>query len=159
VIAVEAKADESFGPTVGEALKAAHVRLDENPRSKGLVRIEELTASLFGRDITDPVVSSLRYQLLTACAGALSEAARLSWARALMLVHEFVTDSTADKKHRRNSADLNQFVSVLSRSSIETVATGEIAGPIEVPGAPLFAGGTGLFIGKVTRRMRTGDGQ
>ena len=72
VLAVEAKADESFGETVAEALAAAVDRKLENPRSNGVARVEQLAAALLGPRLKgESALGKLRYQLLTATAGAL----------------------------------------------------------------------------------------
>jgi hypothetical protein len=68
-----------------------------------------------------PPLNGIRYQLLTACAGALCESERRGYNRVLMLVHEFVTDKTSDKNHHRNAADLDAFVKFLSKGAIATV--------------------------------------
>ena len=60
-VTIEAKADESFGETVVDALGAALDRLDTNPRSKGIQRIEGLVKSLFmPRQEGMPKVGDLR---------------------------------------------------------------------------------------------------
>lgn len=47
-ITIEAKADEPFGATVAETFSNALERLIENPRSRGVRRIEDLAHALFG---------------------------------------------------------------------------------------------------------------
>jgi hypothetical protein len=157
LIAVEAKADEPFSETVAEALAAAVDRNLKNNRSNGVARIEQLAAALFGpRQSGDPPLKAIRYQLLTACAGALCEAQRRGYSRALMLVQEFVTVKTSDDKHFRNRADLDTFVKRLSHGSVSTVHPGGIYGPFAVPRAPFLWPGVALFVGKVSRNLRTG---
>lgn len=133
LIAVEAKADEPFGNSVEDTYAAALTRLQKNDRSNGVTRIERLAMALFGSGkFNIPPLNGIRYQLLTACAGALCESERKGFDRVLILVHEFVTDKTSDNKHRRNAADLDAFVRCLSRGSITTVKSGEICGPVFV---------------------------
>ena len=48
MIAVEAKADESFGATLAATSRAASKRKAENPRSKGLDRLERLAEVVLG---------------------------------------------------------------------------------------------------------------
>jgi hypothetical protein len=89
LLAVEAKADESFGQTVEEARVAALARKEANPRSNGIARIDRLLAALLPACRQGLALDgALRYQLLTATAGALCEANRRGLSRA-MLVHEF----------------------------------------------------------------------
>ena len=98
VIAVEAKADETFGNTVEDTLRAAVEQKAKKPKSKRVDRLEQLAASLFGvpRERLAEV-GKLRYQLLTASAAALAEA-QCQWARrAVLIIHEFVTALTSDQ--------------------------------------------------------------
>ena len=156
LIALEAKADEPFGETVAEVLAVAVDRHLANNRSNGVARIEQLAAALLGPRYTgDPPLKDMRYQLLTACAAALCEAERCGYTRALMLIHEFVTDKTSDDKHARNAEDLNTFVKRLSHGSVTAVRRGGIEGPFAVPGAPLLSTKVDLFLGKVYRSLRT----
>lgn len=156
LIAVEAKADEPFGDTVGKVLAAAVKTLAQNPCSNGVARVEQLLIALIGHGLhKEPSLGSLRYQLLTATAGALSAAKRAKIKRAVVFVHEFVTDVTTDEKHAINAADLSNFVSRLSNGSMQAVESGCVYGPFVVPpGAPLVPCGVELFIGKATRSLR-----
>jgi hypothetical protein len=156
LIAVEAKADEPFAATIAQTLAAGVERHVVNDRSNGVVRVQQLVTALLGpRAKGDPAIQGLRYQLLTACAGALCEAERRGYQRALLLIHEFISDVTADEYHERNTRDLNTFVKRLSHGTVSKIAVGEIAGPFVVPGSPLFGSKVQLFIGKVTRNIRT----
>jgi hypothetical protein len=92
--------------------------------------------------------------LLTACAGAVAEAERSSCRRALMLVHEFVSDRTTSQNHQNNTADLDRFVNLMSHGAVPAVEPGVAAGPFEIPYAPLFNGTARLFIAKVQRDLR-----
>jgi hypothetical protein len=160
LIAVEAKADEPFSDTVGKTLENALERSLQNPRSNGVSRIQALAQALIGaRTAGDPWIMDLRYQLFTACAGALCEADRRGYNRALFLVHEFVTDRTLDENHRNNAADLDLFVHRLSQGAVKSIASGAIEGPFIVPGAPLLSSPGMLFIGKVCRDSRRESGR
>lgn len=155
IIAVEAKADEPFGNTVADTMAAALERYLENLRSNGLERIKQLASAILGeRQRDDPQLGSLRYQLLTASAGALCEAERCGCARAVLLVHEFITDRTSDPEHERNQSDLNAFVKRLSHGSVRTIRSGELLGPFFVPGVPLLSVEIAFFIGKASRNIR-----
>jgi hypothetical protein len=80
-IAVEGKVDEPFDVTLGEWRAV---------KSKGRAsRLEFLTKTLA---LTDPLPSSLRYQLLHRAASAVIEAQRFGAAHAVMLVHSFSRD-------------------------------------------------------------------
>jgi hypothetical protein len=102
----------------------------------------------------EPSLKAIRYQLLTACAGALCEAERHGYSRALMLVHEFISSRTRDEKHRQNADDLDRFVRRLSHGEVEMVGDGEIRGPFSLPALSSAEGRVRLYIGKVTRNLR-----
>jgi hypothetical protein len=155
LIAVEAKADEPFSDTIGKTLENALERSLENPKSNGVSRVQALAQTLIGvRQAGDPSVMDLRYQLFTACAGALCKANQLGYKRTLFLVHEFVTKRTLDENHSRNAADLDLFVHRLSQGAIKSIPGGAIQGPFIVPGSPLLSSPRMLFIGKVSRNLR-----
>ena len=156
VIAVEAKADEPFGKTVEDTLCQARKRKEENPRSQGMARLEQLAGAILGipRDRLAEA-GELRYQLLTASAAALAEAQRQSASRAVLIIHEFVTDRTSDQKHLDNAKDLDAFVCKLSDSAVTTVGEGTVKGPFELPGHPLIHSPIRLHIGKAVRRLRS----
>ena len=155
LVAVEAKADEPFADLASDALADAVEPKIANPGSNALVRIEQLAAAILGaRAANTPRLRDIRYQLLTAAAGVLAEANRLNISRAVLLVHEFVTDKTRDENHHRNAADLGHFVARLSSGRITALASGSIVGPFAVPGAPLFDKPPSLFVGKASRNIR-----
>jgi hypothetical protein len=159
LIAVEAKSDEPFADTVTKTYAAARARLRKNPRSNGVARIDQLIKAFFADATTEQInIGELRHQLLTACAGALCEAERHNYSRALTLVHEFITDKTSDRNHARNSADLNAFVQRLSNGEVTDMEIGKIYGPFNALGNAHLRGETNLFLGKVSRNLRKSGG-
>lgn len=163
LIAVEAKADESFGSSVSSTIAAAVKRKGGdprrgkpgNPRSKGEERVKDLVVGLLAADVDAPGIGTLRYQLLTATAGALAAGRSLHAGRVVLLVQEFVTRRTDDDKHEANGRDLDRFVQRLSGGSIASVEAGTLYGPIAVRGALLFAAPCPqLYVAKVTRNIR-----
>lgn len=153
VVAVEAKADESFGGTIAETLAAADRRLADNPRSKGRVRVEQLVTSILDREVDDPEVGGLRYQLFTATAAGIAEAERREVDRAVVLVHEFVTDATTDERHARNSEDLDRYLNAIGASGARP-PRGVLWAPGVVGAEPLFLGQVGVYFGKVSQELR-----
>jgi len=155
VIAVEAKADEPFGATLAETSRAASKRKAENPRSKGVDRLEGLVETVLGVPRDEMTgIDTLRYQLLTATAATVAEAQRQSAGRAVLLIHEFVTEQTSDEKHERNAADLDAFVRHISGGGIEGVEAGTVCGPFELPGIGESGSGVGFYVGKGVRNLR-----
>nr|WP_120800236.1 hypothetical protein [Thiocapsa rosea] len=151
LLAVEAKADETYGDTLADVLAAALEKRIENPRSNRIARIEGLaTLLLKPRSGGQPKAGDLRYQLFTACAGALAETHRRRAGRAVMLVHEFITPATTDVKHARNAFDLRSFLSRLSGCTDMLVHDRGLQGPFVFSRYP----GVELFVGKVSRNLR-----
>ncbi len=156
-ITIEAKADEPFSQRVDEALAAAVERRLENPRSQGLSRIQQLAVSLFGpHEKGLPHIGDLRYQLLTATVGTLAYAKHIGSTRGILVIHEFVTKKTSDKRHKINQQDLDAFVCRLTRGTMPGLAEAELAGPILIPGNSLLAPAVRFYIGKITRNLRGG---
>src|SRR5687768_15674196 len=95
-ISIEAKADEPFGDRVLVALRAAAKRKAANPKSRGLERIRRLASTLLSETEDESLTSiaDLRYQLLTATAGALAWAESVSATRAVLIVHEMTGSKT-----------------------------------------------------------------
>jgi len=155
LLAIEAKADESFADLVSDAWSAAVEREIKNPRSNGVARIHQLiTALLSARVPGTPRAGELRYQLLTAAAGALAEAERRKLSRTVLLIQEFVTDCTDDSKHATNAVDLARFLTRLSSGQVSSCEPGRLFGPFKVPGKPLLSQPSDLYVAKVVRNLR-----
>lgn len=150
LLLVEAKADETFGATIRDQLKAAFKRLEGNPRSKGVARLEGLVGRVLGIGLSNiDEIADLRYQLLTVTAAAISESERTGVNRALVLVQEFVTDLTNDDKHASNASDLNNF---LSKLDLPALNTGDIVGPTRIRSID-------IYFRKLTHNLRINDFQ
>jgi hypothetical protein len=155
LIAIEAKADETFGVMVADALADAVERKLVNPRSNGVARVEQLTAALLGpRQDGEAPLSKLRYQLLTATAGALRAGLDHGVVRVVMLVQEFITRLTSAARHEVNARDLGLFVQRLSHGAVNQVVQGQLYGPFRVPGGPLLDVVPELYIGKISCDLR-----
>lgn len=146
---IEAKADEPFGDIAGEYVRMALAR---NPRSRVAERFALLCRGVLSVGPDDEGARSLRYQLLTAVAGAMTDAQQCGAEAVLFIVHEFVGRTEEDKLNA-NADDLRRFARSLSRGRSESVSAGTLAGPFEVPGNEHFAGTQRLFIGKCRRSV------
>jgi hypothetical protein len=157
LLAVEAKADEPFGETVGDTFADALERYVQISNSKGIDRIRSLARGLFAEAETDKtnLIASLRYQLLTAAAGSLAEGQRLGFQRTVLLVHEFITDRCDEEKQRRNADDLNRFARRISGGAVSEVEPGKVYGPIKVVGEGAYSKPPALYLGFVSRDLRT----
>ena len=107
VVCVEAKAGESLGATVAEQAQAADKAVRANPDSKAAARLADLVKRFCRHPIDDSRVAAPRYQLLTAWAGTLADAAGA--AHAVFAVHEFRTNSRPDDKTALNGSELARF--------------------------------------------------
>jgi hypothetical protein len=155
LIAVEAKADEAFGETVADAIESAIERKLDNPRSNGVARIEQLAAAVLGaKQSGEPSIGKLRYQLLTAIAGAIAAALHKKVNRVVLLVQEFHTTKTDDVKHTKNAHDLHTFVARLSHGRVIAMDPGQLYGPFTIPGKPLFDACPDLYIGRTVCNLR-----
>jgi len=107
-IFVEAKAGEPLGATVATQRKIAAKAKQKNADSKAEKRLNDLVNSL-GRE--DPRIEDVRYQLLTAWAGALASATGVR--HAVLAVHEFWTDVRPRDKTSANAKALELFADVV----------------------------------------------
>ena len=101
VLAVEAKVDESFGPTVGQWLAGA---------SEAKHRRLAYLAGMFG--LEPAACSSLRYQFLHRAASAVLEAKRYRARRAAMIVQSFCP-------RRSGFSDYAEFLAAVGQPSAE----------------------------------------
>ena len=147
VISVEAKVDESFGETIGSYWSKG--RRSTTP-TRAPERIEALLSMAFGakaRPDASPW-KELRYQLLTAVTGTAIEASRRRAVTAVVVVHEFRTESMAAENVAVNAEDFKAFVSVLLDLPETEVTQGRLHGPaVLAPGAHLDRT-VEVFIGK-----------
>jgi len=141
VISVEAKADESFGPTIDDYLGT-----DRPEKSNASARVQQLARAVFGLEAQE--IGSLRYQLLHAVAGTLIAAKEHGAEKALFLVHEFLT-ATDRLKVLRNESDLTALLDRFGWDG--EFGRGRIAGPFHVPGGGRVPSDVELYVGKVER--------
>ena len=153
-ISIEAKADEPFDLPVDQVLDNLVQAIAADERTNGVARIQQLARALL-----PPVVpgtnnlGTLRYQLLTALAGAVAFAVESKAARAVLVIHEFVTGRTDHVKHRHNTHDLDAFVSRLTKGVTRSLQPGKLVGPITIPGRPLFLDPPAVYVGKAVRTL------
>lgn len=154
-ISVEAKADESFGGRVSSAIEASEARRASGKASFGDRRARELLAAVLGsKAVSDPESRGLRYQLLTATAGALAFAKDQNADVAVLAVHEFVHGGgryTAVRKLEANAKAFDAFVLRLSNGGCSHLPEGVLIGPYHVPGSPDIPASLPLLIGKMRR--------
>lgn len=157
LMAVEAKADESFGDLLPDAQASALEAKLKNPRSKALERVEELVRALFeAKGQGAPGLPRIRYQLLTATAGLLAEAGRRGIERAVLVIQEFCSELTDDRVQARNAADLDAFLQRLTSGRIAKLSAGDIVGPLHVRSASSVTPSPILYVLKLRCDLRRG---
>ena len=157
-INVEAKADEPFDERVHEVLTAVIKRIAADEHTNGVARIQQLAASLLPPSVPETSrLGDLRYQLLTGLAGAIAFAIASKATKTVLVIHEFITERTDDRKHETNANDLVAFLARLTSGEVRSVVAGRLVGPIAIPGRPLFESVPPLYVGKVVRNLRGGS--
>lgn len=148
VISIEAKADESYGGTVGDRLKAAKKRKEAGLPSNAAARVEMLLQRL-APQAAHP--DALPYQLLTATAAALMLGTSHGAVAVLLLIHEFINGTrdsgekaTDDDRVAANASALNLFMKAVSGGEVASIVAPSILGPFPVAGWP-----PSLYIGKL----------
>jgi Domain of unknown function (DUF6946) len=155
---VEAKADEPFDEHVHEVLTAVIKRIAADEPSNGVARIQQLAASLLPPAAPETSrLGDLRYQLLTGLAGAIAFAIASKATKTVLVIHEFITERTDDRKHEENARDLVAFLARLTSGEVRSLVAGRLIGPIVVPGRPLFESVPPLYVGKAVRNLRGGS--
>jgi len=127
-ISIEGKSDEHFGGKyiTEEWIESIHKK-NHKDKSKKLDRI----IGLYERYNCDSKVLKLRYQLVYWLAGAIDEAIRNKIHTVFLIVQEFHSDRTNEKKILKNQNDLDSLISFLSNSVISHVNKNDIVGPIK----------------------------
>ncbi|MCU0647504.1 MAG: hypothetical protein MUF00_05885 [Gemmatimonadaceae bacterium] len=157
LIAVEAKADESFDRRMGDVLVDALEAKIANPGSGALARAQDLALSMLSpREAGWPGVAELRYQLFTAAVGVLRAAESRGITRAVLLIHEFETVATDDERHAANATALNAWLHRVSRGRYAALDAGRMVGPVRLQPGPLLTGRAVLYVAKAVRRLRVG---
>ena len=104
----------------------------------------------------NPELGLIRYQLLTATAGALALAREANAKLAILVFHEFSHAGdvhTKAAKLAKNGRDLDTFVSGISKEAWKGVPAGTLLGPVAIPGNDFLGVATALLIGKAVRSL------
>jgi hypothetical protein len=113
-IGVEAKVDEPFAKTIGEAYLSARTKELNGKGTNVPKRIEQLLKRFFPELKTK--YFNLRYQLFYATAGTLADKANIS----IFLILVFKTDSYKEYDGKKNCADYIQFIRSVNAKKIES---------------------------------------
>ena len=131
-IGVEAKVDESFGPTVRDAYLKAKAKQIAGESTNAPERIEKLLAMHFGEP--DKSMFDIRYQLLYATAGTLAVNADIS----VLYVVVFKTPLYDESIGADNYRDYVHFVNKVGAESVALSDKGAIAHKLELDGHNLL---------------------
>lgn len=163
LLAIEGKADEPFGPYIGPYYNArSRVQGSNLPTRVG--NLSELVFGIrYSGDETSHTIGNLRYQLLTAVAGAALEAASRRAEQVVFLVQEFTSVPDLDRgllrtrpaRVRANTDDLVNFLRELKRrlnaDIVMPVAHSDfLVGPFPLHGGGIVPEGFPLHVGKVS---------
>jgi hypothetical protein len=162
VACVEAKAGEDLGLTVAQQTKAAaaaKAKADKTIAATGTPKTSNAPArldGLLGRFVpfrpAEQHVQDLRYQLLTALAGTISEARNSDARHAVLMVHEFLTDRRDDERILdQHEQDLWNFCKTVFDT--ESPSRQQVPWCIEVPEAQ-EAPGLKLYVARAVTDLR-----
>ena len=163
VVCIEAKAGEDFGPTVAQRARAAAaatiaahpavVGAGKPNTSNASARLDGLLARFVRDRPFEQRVQDLRYQLLTALAGTISEASARDARHAVLMVHEFLTDQRADERMiEQHEKDLWNFCTTVF--GVEPPGREPVPWCVEVPEAH-DAPGLKLYLAHAITDLRT----
>lgn len=155
-ICIEAKVKEDFGPTVKQQTKAAATAAAtaklENKTSNATARLNGLLERFVRYPHGEKRVQELRYQLLTALAGTLSEAQQLGASHAVLFIHEFLTDQGGDEELlAKHELDLHRFMTTVLDCEPLSMEGGPWS--LEVSEEP-WAEGIHLYIARAVTDLR-----
>jgi hypothetical protein len=147
VISVESKVDEPFGNIIGDCMHNIKNKRDNNIPTQADKRILALKNALLP-NISISEFNKLRYQLLTAVAGTLSEAKKQNAKSAIFVVQTISSNKIDPFKHQINQTDLDRFVYAISNGISKYLKEGTLLGPMRVQGNIFIPNNIDLWIGK-----------
>ena len=147
VVSVESKVDEPFGKTLADYMDDIQKKRDNNITTQSDKRILALKNAILP-NISIQEFNKLRYQLLTAVAGTLSEAKKRNAKSAIFVVQTIFTNKIDPFKHQINQTDLDRFVDAISNGMFKNLKDGTLIGPMRVQGNNFIPNIVDLWIGK-----------
>lgn len=137
VVGVEGKVNESLDAKLSAKYGAAAKRKRNNLNSNLDLRVDDLLAALIGKRYgDDPALAGLRYQVLSALAGTVAEAAETTTAAAVV-IHLLDTRQAKPKKFRETRAAVADFAHAAG------LPTQDVIGPVALK-APIMDAPSGL---------------
>ena len=130
IITIEGKADESFGNNDFEKeLNESIKEKIKKPNSKKFDRMIELYLNYFNNNGYG-YIFGIMYQLLHWFAGSKSDAIRIGTNNFIMVLQEFKSNETDDKKQQKNHSDFENFIDFISEAKYKSIKNKQIIGPI-----------------------------
>jgi hypothetical protein len=157
VVCIEAKAGESFDVTVKQqtaAAKRAQAKAEKHGKiSNAPERLTGLLERFVGYPPSERRVQDMRYQLLTALAGTLSESEDQGAQHAVLMVHEFLTDERPNEEVLlEHDRDLHNFVTTVFDQ--EPPSGHQAPWCVNVSGMP-WAGDRNVYLARAITDLRT----
>jgi len=150
VIGIEAKASERFDTVVSKKYEEGEERLRNGDASNLCKRVDQLVDALFKNAGSRRVeLFSLRYQLLTATAGTIIEAASRGANKAILVVHQFVTAPQQPGVFSDADVDFSDFLGALAEDGDLRADDGVLYGPFTVPGGGRIPANFEIWLGKL----------
>jgi hypothetical protein len=123
-------------------------------RDGKLERLQGLAALILHRRRPGQArLGEIRYQLLTAIAGAWAFASQSLAPTAVLVVHEFLPTNVDTGRLDENGRDFDRVVDRVTRGEVRNVAPGQLVGPLRVPQAPAWVGVNEWYLGKCRTRL------
>jgi uncharacterized protein DUF6946 len=156
-LSVEGKVDETFGRAVGEEIMGAAAQWAFEERDGKLDRLRQLAHVILPpRRAGQARIGEIRYQLLTAIAGAWAFAAQSQASIAAFVVHEFLSANVISARIEENGRDLDRIVERVTNGQVRNIALGQLVGPLSVPPSPSWVGVAEWYIGKCRTHLLPG---
>ena len=152
-ISVEGKAAETFDNLVGRILDRSAAAIAREEWTNVPQRVQELARAILPNAAEGmPLLGDLRYQLLTATAGAVAFAAAVKAQIAVVVIHEFIRPNTDDQV-ATNAADLDRFVNRVSAGAVQQIVPGRLEGPFSIPGNRFLSRAIPVYVGKAQSHL------
>lgn len=151
-IGVESKVDEPFdNKTAKEYRASGAARIKSGKNSFKAQRIKDLIDALFV-PTQYAAAENIKYQLIQATAGVLSEAKIQNADIALFVIHNLtprVKTPTYLLNNKQNTNDLDEFIRVFSNGQFTALPLHTLLGPFHVPGNSFIPSNIPLYFLKV----------
>ncbi|WP_298869260.1 hypothetical protein [uncultured Gimesia sp.] len=153
VITVEAKADETAGPSVKQKLaEGAKIARSNIPK-----RVSQLSNGIMGKEVDDSI-KSLQYQFFPALAATAVLAKDKQAKLGVLIIHEFISLTVDFDEVVKNANALNAFIRMIPQWENESLKSGKLLPFIKLPGSKSVPSDIYVSIGKIRTLIPLGAG-